>query len=94
MINKAITIHPEGHTNVCTKFHSDPSNSSWEMSLKATNVNLVAVLQEKSDISKASRIRHLGTMDVRRKIHGISFNSCRDISVSGVSGERTANRLT
>ncbi len=29
-----VTIHPEGDMDVCTKFHSNPSNSCWDISLK------------------------------------------------------------
>ncbi len=35
--------------NVCTKFHSNPSNSSQEFSLKITNVKLMVALEENTE---------------------------------------------
>ncbi len=43
-----ITIYPEGAIDVCTKFHGNPSNICLDISLKTTNVNLMAVLEKKS----------------------------------------------
>ena len=33
-ITRAFTIHPEGDMTVWTKFHGNPSNSCWDISLK------------------------------------------------------------
>ncbi len=49
MFTKGITVHPDGGMNVWTKFHDNPSNSCWDISLKTTNVHLLGALQEKSD---------------------------------------------
>lgn len=32
--------------NVCTKFHCNPSKSCWDILVKATNVNLMVMLEE------------------------------------------------
>lgn len=46
--NLVNTIHPESNTNVWTRFYGNPSNSSGEILLKTTNVNLVSVLDKQS----------------------------------------------
>lgn len=43
-----IIIHPEGDTNVSTKFNGNAFNSCWDISFKTTNVHLKVALKEKS----------------------------------------------
>ncbi len=39
---------PEGDMNMCIKFHGNPSNTFWDISLKTTNVNLLVAVEENS----------------------------------------------
>lgn len=45
-IIKVITIHLEDKMNVCTTISGNPFSSCWDLSLKATNVNLVVVQED------------------------------------------------
>ena len=62
-IIEVITIHEED-MNVYNKFSCNPSNSSWDISLKSTNVSLMVVLEESHQIIDVSAIDPLGTMNV------------------------------
>ncbi len=46
---KVFTGHTEWHMNVCTKFHGNPSHGCRDISLKNTNVDLMAALEDKSE---------------------------------------------
>lgn len=35
--------------NVCSKFHGNPSNSSWDISIKNKNDNSMVALEEKAE---------------------------------------------
>lgn len=47
-ITKVIPIQPVQDVNVRTKFHANPPNSCWAISLKTTKFNLMVALEEKS----------------------------------------------
>lgn len=49
-----------GVLDVCRKFHGNPR---WDISLKATDVDIMKVLEEKPK-AKVTRIHNLGTTDV------------------------------
>ncbi len=72
-ITKLITIHPDGNTNMSTRFHGNPSSSCRDISLRTTNVNLMVALKEKSS---SKRIHHLGIINVGTKFHGNPSNIC------------------
>lgn len=44
-ISKLITIHPEGDVNYCLKFHGNPSNNCWDISV------WTKLLDQQTDIS-------------------------------------------
>lgn len=58
---QVIRIHRLGNTNVCAKFHDNPSNSRcyWDISLKTKSINLMVAQEQKSVIKI-----HIGTMNV------------------------------
>lgn len=66
---KVTTIHPEGHMNVCTKFHVNP-----DISLKTSNVNLM--IEEKSGYHQSQGFILWGTVSVCTKFHGNPSRSC------------------
>ncbi len=49
--------------NVCRKCYGNPFDSYDDSSLKIINVNLMVALEEKSGVTKLSRINRLRTMN-------------------------------
>ncbi len=47
-INKVVSVYAEESVSVFTIFHSNPSRSGQDVSLKTINVNLMVALEEKS----------------------------------------------
>lgn len=58
-------MNPLGTMDNCPKFHGNPSSSCRHISLKAKNVTMM-VVEEKSEITKVSRINPLAIMNVDR----------------------------
>ncbi len=63
----SITIHPVGDINV---YQTDnPSNSSSDISLKTVNVNLIVMVEEKSENHQSHLDSSSGTMNVCTKLY-------------------------
>ncbi len=65
----------EGDMNACTKFHGNTSNSFKDIPLKATNINHMVALEEKSGITKVIGIHLLGAMNVFKKKNCANLSS-------------------
>lgn len=72
------SIHPlcTMNMNMCTKCHCNPSDSSWDISIKSTNVNLMLVLQEKS---KYHQTRYASSSGEHEYLQQISQQSIQQL---------------
>lgn len=52
-------MYPEGDIKVGTNFHSNPSNTCWDISLKTANVNLMVVLEKKKSSLETTSVQNL-----------------------------------